>query len=47
LRRDEHIIPIPGATSARHAQENADTLTWELSDEEFTAIDQASPPQKS
>jgi aryl-alcohol dehydrogenase-like predicted oxidoreductase len=47
LRRDEHIIPIPGATSARHAQENADTLTWELSDEEFAAIDQASSLQKA
>ncbi|MBO0791967.1 MAG: aldo/keto reductase [Ktedonobacteraceae bacterium] len=46
LRRDEHVIPIPGATSARHAQENADALTWELSDEEFAAIDQASSPQK-
>ena len=42
LRRDEHIIPIPGATSARHVQENAEALTWELSDEEFAAIDQAS-----
>lgn len=46
LQRDEHIIPIPGATSARHAQENADTLTWKLSDEEFSAIDQASSPRK-
>jgi len=44
LQRDEHIIPIPGATSARHAHENAETLTWELSDEEFRAIDQASSP---
>ncbi len=44
LRRDEHIIPIPGATSARHVQENAETLSWELSDEEFAAIDQASRP---
>jgi aryl-alcohol dehydrogenase-like predicted oxidoreductase len=35
LRRDEQIIPIPGATSAQHARENAETLTWELSDEEF------------
>ena len=44
LRRDEHIIPIPGATSARHVQENAEALTWELSDEEFVATDQASRP---
>jgi aryl-alcohol dehydrogenase-like predicted oxidoreductase len=47
LHRDEHIIPIPGATSARHAQENAEALTWELSDEEFVAIDQASRPPTS
>jgi aryl-alcohol dehydrogenase-like predicted oxidoreductase len=47
LRRDEHIIPIPGATSARHVQENAESLTWELSDEEFAAIDQASRPPTS
>jgi aryl-alcohol dehydrogenase-like predicted oxidoreductase len=46
LKRDEHIIPIPGATSARHAQGNAETLTWELSEEEFRAIDQASAPLK-
>jgi aryl-alcohol dehydrogenase-like predicted oxidoreductase len=44
LHRDEHIIPIPGATSARHVKENAEALTWELSDEEFAAIDQASRP---
>ena len=47
LRRDEHIIPIPGATNARHVQENAEALTWELSDEEFAAIDQASRPPTS
>ena len=47
LRRDEHIIPIPGATSARHVQENAEVLTWELSDEEFAAIDRASRPHTS
>jgi aryl-alcohol dehydrogenase-like predicted oxidoreductase len=46
LQRDEHIIPIPGATSARHARDNAETLTWQLSEEEFRAIDQASSPTK-
>jgi aryl-alcohol dehydrogenase-like predicted oxidoreductase len=46
LQRDEHIIPIPGATSAHHARENAETLTWELSEEEFRAIDQASSPAR-
>jgi len=40
------VIPIPGATSERHALENADTLNWKLSDDEFAAIDQASSPWK-
>jgi aryl-alcohol dehydrogenase-like predicted oxidoreductase len=44
LHRDKHVIPIPGAISPHHAQEIANTLTWELSDEEFAAIDQASSP---
>ena len=44
LRKDEHVIPIPGATSARHALENVDSLSWELSDDEFAAIDQVSSP---
>ncbi len=46
LQRDEHVIPIPGATSRHHALENADTLTRKLNDEEFTAIDQDSSPWK-
>lgn len=46
LRRDEHIIPIPGTTSAAHALDNAEALNWELNDEEFTFIDQASSPRK-
>lgn len=44
LRRDERVIPIPGTTSARHAMENADALTWQLSDDEFAAIDSVSSP---
>jgi len=44
LRRDDHVIPIPGTTNARHATDNADTLTWQLSDDEFDAIDRASSP---
>lgn len=44
LRRDTRVIPIPGTTNARHAMENADTLKWQLSDDEFTAIDQVSSP---
>jgi aryl-alcohol dehydrogenase-like predicted oxidoreductase len=46
LRRDEHVIPIPGTVCERHALENADTLSWELTDAEFAAIDQASSPWK-
>jgi aryl-alcohol dehydrogenase-like predicted oxidoreductase len=42
LRRDEHVIPIPGTTSPPHAVENADTLSWELSPGEFAVIDHAS-----
>jgi aryl-alcohol dehydrogenase-like predicted oxidoreductase len=42
LRRDEHVIPIPGTTSPHHALENADALSWELSPNEFSVIDQAS-----
>jgi aryl-alcohol dehydrogenase-like predicted oxidoreductase len=44
LRRDEHAIPIPGTTDARHARENADALTWQLSNDEFTVIDEVSSP---
>jgi aryl-alcohol dehydrogenase-like predicted oxidoreductase len=42
LHRDEHIIPIPGATSAAHAMNNAEALNWELNDDEFNIIDQVS-----
>ena len=46
LRRDEHIIPIPGTTTAAHALNNAEVLTWELNEEEFNAIGQASSTWK-
>jgi len=46
LQRDEHVIPIPGATNSHHALENAETLTWQLTGEEFAAIEQASSPWK-
>jgi aryl-alcohol dehydrogenase-like predicted oxidoreductase len=42
LRKDRLVIPIPGATNVLHALENVDALSWELSREEFAAIDQAS-----
>ncbi|MGO9964903.1 MAG: aldo/keto reductase [Acidimicrobiales bacterium] len=46
LKRDEHVIAIPGATKADHVRQNSRALTLELSNEEFAAIDRAStPPQ--
>jgi aryl-alcohol dehydrogenase-like predicted oxidoreductase len=42
LQRDDLIIPIPGATRAQHAGENAAALELRLSDQEFDAIDRAS-----
>jgi diketogulonate reductase-like aldo/keto reductase len=41
LQRDAHVIAIPGATSAAHQRENAEALTWSLTDEEFAALDRA------
>jgi len=46
LRRDDHVIPIPGATKARHAEDNLNALRWALTDEQFAAIDAASPARK-
>lgn len=44
LKRDEHVIAIPGATKPDHVRQNSRALTLELSDEEFAAIDRASTP---
>ena len=44
LARDPHVIPIPGATKARHASANLAALGWRLTDAEFAAIDAASAP---
>ena len=46
LLRDEHIIPIPGSTKPTHAVTNAEAMNWQLSDDEFTEIDQVSSPKK-
>jgi aryl-alcohol dehydrogenase-like predicted oxidoreductase len=46
LQRDEHIIPIPGSTRAEHVAEDAGALTWQLSEDEFAALDEASLPWK-
>lgn len=44
LQRDEHIIPIPGSTSAEHITANAQALDWQLSADEFALLDQVSQP---
>jgi len=44
LKRDDHVIPIPGMTRPEHVRENSAALSLELSEEEFTAIDRASAP---
>ena len=44
LKRDDHVIAIPGATKPDHVRQNSRALTLELSDEEFAAIDRASAP---
>jgi aryl-alcohol dehydrogenase-like predicted oxidoreductase len=42
LRRDELVIPIPGATKVDHALENAGALDWVMSEAEFNELDEAS-----
>ena len=44
LKRDDHVIPIPGATRPEHVRENSGALSLALSEEEFAAIDQVSAP---
>lgn len=44
LKRDDHVIPIPGATKPEHVRENSGALSLELSEEEFAAIHRASAP---
>ena len=43
LRRDEHVIAIPGATKPAHVSENAGALSLELSADDLSAIDTAAP----
>ena len=42
LRRDPHVVPIPGTSRAEHAKEIVAATTWSLTDDEFAAIDRAS-----
>jgi aryl-alcohol dehydrogenase-like predicted oxidoreductase len=46
LARDPRVILIPGATKARHATANLAALDWQLTDEEFAALDAASAPAR-
>ena len=42
LKRDDHVVAIPGATNADHVRENAGALALGLTQDEFDAIDKAS-----
>jgi aryl-alcohol dehydrogenase-like predicted oxidoreductase len=42
LKRDDHVIPIPGATKPEHVRENSGALSLELREEEIAAIDRVS-----
>lgn len=44
LKRDDHVIAIPGAARPGHVRENSGALSLELSEEEFAAIDRVSAP---
>jgi aryl-alcohol dehydrogenase-like predicted oxidoreductase len=47
LKRDDHVIPIPGATRPEHVRENSGALSLELSEEEIATIDRVSAPPRS
>ena len=42
LQRDDHVIAIPGTTKPHHVGQNADALSWRLSEDEMAALDRAS-----
>lgn len=42
LRKDEHIIAIPGATSVAHLRENIGAVDWTLDDNELATLEQPS-----
>ncbi len=44
LDEPEHVVALPGSTTADHARENARALSVELSADQFSAIDRASSP---
>jgi len=42
LRKDEHIIAIPGTTNVAHLRENVGAVGWTLDDNELAALEQSS-----
>ena len=42
LKRDDHVVAIPGTTNADHVRENSGALALALTRDEFDAIDKAS-----
>ena len=42
LRKDEHIVAIPGTTSVAHLRENVGAVGWTLNDGELAALEQSS-----
>ena len=44
LRRDDAVIPIPGATKIGHARDNAEALDWVLGEAEFKELEEVSSP---
>ena len=42
LRKDEHIIAIPGTTNIAHLCENIGAIGWTLNDNELAALEQSS-----
>jgi len=42
LRKDEHVLAIPGATSVAHVRENVGAVGWTLDDDEFAALERSS-----
>jgi len=42
LRKDEHIVAIPGTTSVAHLRDNVGAVGWTLNDNELAALEQSS-----
>ena len=45
LRKDDAVIPIPGATNVSHALDNAEALDWILGEAEFKQLEEVSSPK--